>query len=41
MMKRLTLVVSAVIMLMGLGIAGAEETPPTDKTADTPAVKKH
>ena len=27
-------------MLIGFGIVGAEETPPTDKTADTPAVKK-
>lgn len=39
-MKRSMLVASAVAMLLGVGIAGAEETPAGGKAADTPAVKK-
>ena len=39
-MKRIAIVASAVVMLMGFGITGAEENQPADKAADAPAIKK-
>ena len=39
-MKRIAVVASAVLMLMGGGMAGAQEAQPVAKAAEAPAVKK-